>query len=164
MDDGGSFMRFKVDTTRSPRVFPINSQISSFGKLLDKKLPSLKEKIKPENEAELYHMVTALEQKKDIFEKAFIEVKQASEKEMTDEPNPQLVAFQERLDIIYVRDIDKLIENLTRSLPMDLDAFFQYFQGNFSLPKTQFTITLAQFIEIYIEYIETTHYLKLEGS
>ena len=88
MDDGGSFMRFKVDTTRSPRVFPINSQISSFGKLLDKKLPSLKEKIKPENEAELYHMVTALEQKKDIFEKAFIEVKQASEKEMTDEPNP----------------------------------------------------------------------------
>ena len=62
---------------------------------------------------------------------------------MTDEPNPKLVAFQERLDMIYVRDIDKLVENLTRSLPMDLDAFFQYFQGNFSLPKTSFTITLA---------------------
>ena len=36
---------------------------------------------------------------------------------------------------------------------MDLEAFFDFFQLNFSLAKTQCTISLAQFIEIYIVYI-----------
>lgn len=64
------------------------------------------------------------------------------------------MAFSERIDLIYVRGIDKVIEYLTRHLPMDLEAFFDFFQWNFSLAKTQCTISLAQFIEIYIIYIE----------
>lgn len=64
------------------------------------------------------------------------------------------MAFQERIDLIYVRDTDKLIENLTRELPMDLDAFFTYFQWSFSLRKTSYTLNLVDFISIYIEFIE----------
>ena len=101
-------------------------------------------------------MVTALEQKKDIFAEAFRTVKEQTENEVDDQPNAQAVAFQERIDQIYVRDVDKVIEYLTRNLPMDLEAFFNYFQSNFSLKKTLFTITLAQFTQIYIEYIEKT--------
>ena len=66
--------------------------------------------------------------------------------------------------MIYVRDVDKLIETLTKSLPMDLEPFFKYFQTNYSLEKTAFTITLAQFTQIYIEYIETTHREKHDGN
>lgn len=60
-----------------------------------------------------------------------------------DVPNPRTVAYQERIDMIYVRDIDKLVDYLTRVLPMDLEGFFNFFQWNFSLKKTAFTITLA---------------------
>jgi hypothetical protein len=60
----------------------------------------------------------------------------------------------ERLDMICVRDVDKVVENLTKNLPMDLEEFFNFFQVNYSLQKTSFTISLAQFIQIYIVYIE----------
>ena len=49
-----------VSTTRSPRIFPIHSQVSTFDQVIAKKLPILKERIKPE-EADLYYMVMALE-------------------------------------------------------------------------------------------------------
>ena len=99
-------------------------------------------------------MVTALETKKNIFEQAFIEVKQQQEQETSDEPNPKTTAFSERIDLIYIRGIEHVIEFLTRRLPMDLEAFFEFFKWNFSLGKTQGTISLAQFIEIYITFIE----------
>ena len=67
------------------------------------------------------------------------------------------MAFSERLDVIFVRDVDKLVETLTRTLPMDLEPFFEFFQANFSLVKTQFTISLAQFVEIFICYVEQTY-------
>ena len=104
----------------------MESQVSTFDQVIDKKLPKLKEKVKS-TEADLFHMVTALENKRNVFEQAFVTVKQSQEKEATDEPNPKLVAFQERIDLIYVRDVDKVIEYLVRQLPMDLDAFFDYF-------------------------------------
>ena len=47
---------------------------------------------------------------------------------------------------------------------MDLEAFFNYFQSNFSLKKTLFTITLAQFTQIYIEYIEKTNKDRKDGG
>ena len=65
-----------VSTTRSPRVFHMLSKVSTFEQLIEKKLPSLRQSIKAEEAPELYHMVTALETKKNIFEQAFIEVKQ----------------------------------------------------------------------------------------
>ena len=73
-----------------------------------------------------------------------------------DEPNPKTVSFMERIDMIYVRYTDKIVDYLTRVLPMDLENFYNFFQWSFSLKKTAFTLTLAQFIQIYIEYIETT--------
>ena len=91
-------------------------------------------------------MVTALESKKNVFEQAFITVKQEEESELTDAPNPKTAAFSERLDVIFVRDTDKVIEQLTRELPMDLEAFFLFFQDNFSLQKTSYTLSLAEFI------------------
>jgi len=33
----------------------------------------------------------------------------------------------ERLDMIPVRDTDKVVEDLTKNLPMDLEEFFQFF-------------------------------------
>ena len=72
------------------------------------------------------------------------------------EPSPNIVSFAERIDLILVQGLEQVIEYLTRHLPMDLEAFFEYFQWNFAIAKTQKTITLAQFIEVYIEYIEQT--------
>lgn len=37
---------------------------------------------------------------------------------------------------------------------MDLEGFFTYFQWSFSLQKTSFTLSLVDFIKLYIEYIE----------
>ena len=99
---------------------------STFDAVIEKRLPKLQETIKP-GDGDLYHMVTALEKKKDIFERAFVVVKQESEQEEADKPNPQTIASSERLDLIYVRDADKLIEHLTKALPMDLEAFFEFF-------------------------------------
>ena len=65
-DIGGAPVRLIVSTTRSPRVFPILSQISTFDQVITKKLPGLRERIKPADQ-DLYHMVTALEQKRDTF-------------------------------------------------------------------------------------------------
>lgn len=63
-------------------------------------------------------------------------MKQQQEKETSDEPNPHTVAFSERIDLIYVRDVELLIQFLTTKLPLDLEAFFEYFQSYFSLGKT----------------------------
>ena len=88
----------------------------------------------------------------------------ATEQESSDKPNPQTVAHSERLDLIYVRDTDKLIEELTRMLPMDLEAFFEFFQWNFSLEKSSFTLSLAQFIAIYIQFIEAEYAKRKHGA
>ena len=81
-----------------------------------------------------------------------------------DAPNPKTVTYMERIDMIYVRYTDKIIDYLTRVLPMDLENFYNFFQWSFSLKKTAFTITLAQFISIYIEYIETTHKARIGNA
>ena len=60
-----------------------------------------------------------------------------------EQPNPRTVTFMERIDMIYVRYIDKIVDYLTRVLPMDLEYFYNFFQWSFSLKKTAFTITLA---------------------
>ena len=67
-----------VSTTRSPRIFPINETLTSFEQVIDKKLPSLRERVDP-SVTDLYYMVTALEQKRSVFEQAFITVKQEQE-------------------------------------------------------------------------------------
>ena len=68
---------------------------------------------------------------------AFSQVKKQTEQELAgDKPNSKTVAFNERLDLIYVRDVDKVIEILTENLAMNLEAFFEFFQRNFSLKKT----------------------------
>ena len=73
----------------------MKTDVSSFDEVIRKKLPSLRENIKPDEDADLYHMVTALEKKKSVFEQAFIAVKQETEEEMKDPdmPNPRNVAF-----------------------------------------------------------------------
>lgn len=103
--------------------------MSSFDEIIKLKLPRLREMIKPEDDPDLYHMVTALEKKKSIFEQAFIAIKQETEEEMKnpDEPNPKTVSFMERIDMIYVRYMDKIVDYLTRVLPMDLENFFSFF-------------------------------------
>ena len=109
-------------------------------------------------------MVTALKNEQTTFEQAFVVVKQEQETEVSDQPNPKLVAFSERIDLIFVRDVDKVIEYLTRELPMDLDPFFNFFQWSFSLQKTAYTVSLAQFVAIYIEFIEVTFRERKEGN
>ena len=52
------------------------SKVSTFEQLIEKKLPSLRQNVRAEEAPELYHMVTALERKRNVFEQAFIEVKQ----------------------------------------------------------------------------------------
>ena len=52
------------------------SKVSTFDQVIQKKLPSLREKVLAEEAPELYHMVTALETKRNVFEQAFVEVKQ----------------------------------------------------------------------------------------
>ena len=47
---------------------------------------------------------------------------------------------------------------------MDLEKFFEFFQWNFSLQKTSFTISLAQFIHIYITYVEQEHAAIKKGN
>lgn len=37
---------------------------------------------------------------------------------------------------------------------MDLEGLFTYFQWSYSLQKTSYTLSLTNFIKIYIEYIE----------
>jgi len=49
--------------------------VSTFDQVIAKKLPTLRERIKPEEHADLYYMVTALESKRKIFEQAFVTVK-----------------------------------------------------------------------------------------
>lgn len=78
-----------VSTTRSPRIFPLKDTLSSFDQVIEKKLPKLKEKVDPTSTPELFHMVTALERKRKVFEQAFIKVKQEQEAELREgEPNP----------------------------------------------------------------------------
>ena len=55
-----------VSTTRSPRVYPILTEVSTFDQLIEKKLPILK-KIIGISEPDLFHMVTALDKKKRVF-------------------------------------------------------------------------------------------------
>ena len=109
-----------VSTTRSPRVFPIQSKVSNFDQLIAKKLPQLKQTIKSDQE-DLVDMVTVVEQQQAAFYMAFSQVKKQTEQELAgDKPNSKTVAFNERLDLIYVRDVDKVIEILTENLAMDL--------------------------------------------
>lgn len=63
-----------VSTTRSPRIFPLQERLTSFEQVIEKKLPSLKQKV-DSSQADLFHMVTALETKQNKFEQAFIAVK-----------------------------------------------------------------------------------------
>ena len=82
-----------------------------------------------------------------------------------DMPNPKVVLMSERLDLIQIRFMDKIIDYCTAKLPMDMEAFFAFFQKHYSLKKTYFTITLAQFIQTYIDYIEYEHKeRKQEGA
>ena len=60
-----------------------------------------------------------------------------------DDEDRSMMLRNERLDMIPVRDTDKVVEDLTKNLPMDLEEFFQFFQSNYSIEKTSFTITLA---------------------
>ena len=53
----------------------MKTNVSTYDEIIDSKLPRLREMIKPEDDPDLYHMVTALERKKSIFEQAFIAVK-----------------------------------------------------------------------------------------
>ena len=63
-----------------------------------------------------------------------------------------------------MRDVDKLVDYLTRQLPMDLESFFTFFQRSYSLEKTSYTVTLAQFISIFIQFIEVSHLERKEGA
>ena len=126
--------------------------MSTFDQVIAKKLPTLRERIKPEEHADLYYMVSALESKRKIFEQAFITVKQVAEQQdqenaaegaTVDDEDRSMMLRNERLDMIPVRDTDKVVEDLTKNLPMDLEEFFQFFQSNYSIEKTSFTITLA---------------------
>ena len=104
--------------------------------MIAKKLPTLRERIKPEEHADLYYMVSALESKRKIFEQAFITVKQVAEQQdqenaaegaTVDDEDRSMMLRNERLDMIPVRDTDKVVEDLTKNLPMDLEEFFQFF-------------------------------------
>jgi len=93
-------------------VFPILSKLSNFDQIIEKRLPVLLSQISVD-ETDLHQMVSALQQKRHVFEQAFIHVKQLQEQEVSDLPNPKTVAFSERVDLIYVRDVDKVVEYLT---------------------------------------------------
>ena len=67
-------VRMIVSTTRSPRIFPIKTNTSTFDQIIQKKMPLLREKVTP-SDPDLFHMVTALETKRTIFEQAFVKVK-----------------------------------------------------------------------------------------
>ena len=120
--------------------------------ILAKKLPKLKAKITPEYA--LHEMVAALEDKQAVFEQAFITVKQETASSSQDE------TVAERIDMVFANQIDKIITYLTLNLPMDLTAFNEFFKANYSSllsAESDQTITLAQFTQAYIEYIEVTH-------
>jgi len=44
-----------------------------------------------------------------------------------DDEARSMLLRNERLDMIPVRDTDKVVEELTKNLPMDLEEFFQFF-------------------------------------
>ena len=46
----------------------MRTNVSTYDEIIQAKLPKLRETIKPEEDADLYHMVNALERKKSIFE------------------------------------------------------------------------------------------------
>lgn len=62
---------------------------------------------------------------------------------MTEDQKEANPTFSERIDLIFVRDIDRIVDYLTKNLPMNLEKFFDFFQANYSLEKTAFTVTLA---------------------
>ena len=76
------------------------SEVSTFDQIIEKKLPLLNKNIQSA-QADLFGMVNALAKRKAVFQQSFIEVKKETEDEMkADVPNPKLVAFSERLDLI----------------------------------------------------------------
>lgn len=84
-------------------------------------------------------------------------MKQESEKEAIGDQNETAQELSERIDLVYAKDINKVIEHLTKELLMDLAEFSGFLTKNYSLEESAFTISLAQFVQIFIEYIEFTH-------
>ena len=67
---------------------------------------------------------------------------------------------QERLDMIMVKDVYRLIERMTFDYVIKLEGFHEYFTINYSLKKTCYVITLGAFISLLLSYIEETFHLR----
>ena len=88
-------------------------------------------------------------------------MKQESEKEAIGDQIEAAQELSERIDLVYAKDIDKVIKHLSKELIMDLGEFSDFLAKNYSLEESAFTISLAQFVQIYIEYIEHTHKTRI---
>jgi len=85
-------------------------------------------------------MVRVLEEKQDVFEQAFISVKQEQ---------AEGAGKDERIDMVLASHLDNIIMYLTINLPMDLTDFHDYFRANHSQildHTTKSTITLGQLV------------------
>ena len=86
----------------------------------------------------------------------FIKIKQEQEKDELDKPNPKTVMQQnrhEQLDLILVKDIDKLIDRVTLKYVLPMEGFADFFAVKYSLVQTSYVITLQEFVEIALEYV-----------
>ena len=87
----------------------------------------------------------------------FIKIKQEQEKEELDQPNPKTevqLNRHERMDMILVKDVDKLTEKITLKYSLKMDDFASFFQTRYSLVQTSFVITIAEYVEILLEYVQ----------
>lgn len=66
-------------------------------------------------------MIRVLEEKQNVFEQAFITVKQEQ---------AEGAGKDERIDMVLASHLDKIIMYLTINLPMDLTDFYDYFRAN----------------------------------
>ena len=70
-------------------------------------------------------------------------VKQQVEKEAAEESNEAPAELSERIDLVYAKDIDRVIDHLKTELLLDLSDFQEFMHESYSLEKSAFTISLA---------------------
>ena len=66
--------------------------------------------------------------------------------------------------MILVRDVDKLVERLSLKYSLKMDGFQAFFQSQFSLRSTSYVITLTQFIEVVLDYLQESLNEKRDGG
>ena len=97
-------------------------------------------------------MLKALDENQNVFVEAFVTVKK---QQNADEGSSD----DGRIDMVKVNQFDKIVQYLSSKLTIDFSEFEDFFHSNYSQLANggeDQTISLAQFTQVYLEYIEVS--------